>query len=135
MFGVEEVTGAHVSARSLSDGTLRFVALATALLSPTRAELLLIDEVENGLHPSRLRLVVEMPLAAAEAHGQVIVTTHSPAMLAYWPQDRHEDILVVSRDEDDRGTTVVALPEVPGYVQAISTQSLGELQLEGWMAP
>ncbi len=134
MFGIEETNGAHVSARSLSDGTLRFTALATALMAPTRPGLLLVEEIENGLHPSRLRLVVEMLLAAAEERGQIIATTHSPALLAHWPRDRHEDVLVVTRSEQDGGTKVVPLPEMPGYDEGLAHRRLDELQIEGWTA-
>jgi predicted ATPase len=134
MFGIEEVSGAHLSARSLSDGTLRFAALATALFSPTRPEVLLIEEIENGLHPSRLHLMVEMLLAAVAERGQIIATTHSPALLAYWPKDRHDDVLVVTHAEDDGGTRIVPLPQMPGYDQALAGQRLDELQIEGWTA-
>lgn len=134
MFGVEDTTSAHISARSLSDGTLRFVALTTALLAPTRPDLLLIEEIENGLHPARLGLIVEMLLAAAEERGQIIATTHSPAVLAHWPEDRHEDILVVTRADDGRGTEIVSLPDMPGYEEALAHQRLDELHIEGWTA-
>lgn len=134
MFGIEEMNGARVSARSLSDGTLRFVALVSALLSPTRPSLLLIEEIETGLHPSRLRLVVEMLMAAAEERGQIIVTTHSPALLAHWPKERHDDVLVVTRAEEDGSTVVTTLPEMPGYEEALAHQQLDELHIEGWTA-
>lgn len=133
MFGVVEHNGAHISARSLSDGTLRFVALATALFSPTRSGLLLIEEIENGLHPSRLRLVVEMLVAASE-RGQIVVTTHSPAVLAFWPQERHVDVLVATQGEAGAGAVVLPLTKMPGYAEALAERRLDQLQIEGWTA-
>ncbi len=64
----------------LSDGMLRFLCLATALLNPQPLPLVAIDEPELGLHPGLLPIVAEMIKAAAE-HTQVLVTTHSPDLL------------------------------------------------------
>lgn len=66
-------------AAELSDGTLRFLYLAAALLSPRPAPLLALNEPETSLHPNLLpalaRLIVE-----AGRHSQVLVTTHSPQL-------------------------------------------------------
>lgn len=131
MFGMENTAGVHLSARSLSDGTLRFAAIATALLAKDRPGLLLLEEIENGLHPARLRLLIELLLATRE-QGQIIATTHSPALLSLWPRDMHDHILVVTGGED--GTKVVPLPDVPGYERALATETLADLHIEGWTA-
>ena len=68
------------SARDLSDGTLRFLFLLTALASPSAAPLIAIDEPETGLHPSMLPIIAEYAADAAE-RSQVILTTHSPQLL------------------------------------------------------
>ncbi len=64
----------------LSDGMLRFLCLATALLNPVPPPLIAIDEPELGLHPGLLPIVAEMIKSAAE-RAQVLVTTHSPDLL------------------------------------------------------
>ena len=64
----------------LSDGMLRFLCLATALLNPWPRPLVAIDEPELGLHPGLLPIVAEMIKTAAE-RTQVLVTTHSPDLL------------------------------------------------------
>ena len=64
----------------LSDGMVRFLCLAAALLNPLPSLLVAIDEPELGLHPGLLPIVAEMIKLAAE-RTQVLVTTHSPDLL------------------------------------------------------
>ena len=78
----------ELSARSLSDGTLRFLALVTMQLDPTHSTVLCMEEPENGMHPSRvpdmMRLLrdfavdPELPAGDDNPLRQVILNTHSP---------------------------------------------------------
>ena len=79
----------------LSDGTLRFMCLATLLLQPTALQprLIMIDEPELGLHPVALTLLAEMLQSASETR-QVIVSTQSADLVSEF---RPEDIVVVNR--------------------------------------
>ncbi|WP_049556805.1 AAA family ATPase [Nonomuraea sp. SBT364] len=82
----------QVSSALLSDGTLRVLGLLAALHDPVHAGVLLIEEIENGLHPSRLaellrrirRLVTDLndPAALLRPLRQVIITTHSPVVVS-----------------------------------------------------
>jgi predicted ATPase len=84
-------------ARALSDGTLRFLALAVLELDPETRELLCFEEPENGIHPERipamLRLLQDIATDVNEAVGednplrQVIVNTHSPVVVGQVPDD------------------------------------------------
>ncbi len=86
-----EVFGAH----QLSDGTLRFIALATLLLQPQALlpDLIVIDEPELGLHPAGLNLLGGM-LRSVSHHCQVIVATQSANLLDGFAP---EDVIVVDR--------------------------------------
>ncbi|GAA1633915.1 AAA family ATPase [Leucobacter chromiireducens] len=78
----------RVSAAELSDGTLRFLLLATALLSPRPPELLVLNEPEGSLHPSLLPALATL-IADAAQHTQVIVVTHAePLVRALAPEAR-----------------------------------------------
>lgn len=70
----------YFDAYSLSDGTLRFICLATLLLQPSPPELILLDEPELGLHPFAIRILAEM-LEAASQRVQVILATQSVTLL------------------------------------------------------
>ncbi len=71
-----------VDLRGMSDGTLRFLAIVCALLTIEEGSLLVIEEVDNGLHPSRAQVLVDMLRELGrKRHIDVIVTTHNPARL------------------------------------------------------
>ncbi len=76
----ERGNSAHFRAASLSDGTLRFICLATLLLQPFPPPLLLLDEPELGLHPHALVSLVEM-LRSASRKIQIIVATQSVTLV------------------------------------------------------
>lgn len=69
-----------ISAAELSDGTLRFLLLATALLSPRPPELLVLNEPEGSLHPSLLPALAGLILSAAK-RMQVVVVTHAEPLV------------------------------------------------------
>jgi len=84
-------------ARALSDGTLRFLALAVMEVDPEARGLLCLEEPENGIHPERipamLRLLQDIatdthdPVGPDNPLRQVIVNTHSPAVVGQVPDD------------------------------------------------
>lgn len=80
---------------ALSDGTLRFICLATLLLQPTLPSVILIDEPELGLHPFAIHILAGL-LQSASTKTQVIVSTQSvPLINQFEPQD----IIIVDRKE------------------------------------
>ena len=78
----------------LSDGSIRFICLATALLQPFPPSTIIIDEPELGLHPASIVVLAELIQAAAK-RTQVIVATQSPALI---DQFAIEDVVVVNRE-------------------------------------
>lgn len=75
-FGGDDVFGPH----QLSDGTIRFAALATLLLQPSPPRIIVIDEPELGLHPSAISVLGAMVYTASEK-CQIVMTTQSPRLL------------------------------------------------------
>jgi len=74
--------GVEFSAKVISEGTLRVLALM-AILSPTNpATVIGLEEPENGVHPRRLKLIADLLQNAAQ-HRQIIVNTHSPLLPEY----------------------------------------------------
>lgn len=80
----------------LSDGTLRFICLTTALLQPEPPSTLIIDEPELGLHPYAIEILAELIQSTSEK-TQIVVSTQSPALIDYF---KAEDIIVVNRKMD-----------------------------------
>jgi predicted ATPase len=77
---VEEKNGITIPATRLSDGTLRWLSLLTILLHPEPPPLVCIEEPELGLHPDMIRPLAKL-LVSASARMQLIVTTHSDALI------------------------------------------------------
>ncbi len=126
-----------VSARVMSDGMLRFVAFAAALLSaPLTTEeaddeagntMLVIEEVENGLHPSQAARVVELVKAESQRRRvRTLATTHSPAILTALEASDHVGVIVCDRDPKTASSRLRSLVDLPGYPPAMASGSLGE---------
>jgi len=87
-------------AHHLSDGTLRFICLATLLLQPKMPSTILIDEPELGLHPYAINVLASL-MRSASKRSQLIVSTQSVTLVN---QFEAEDLLVV--DRKDHATTI-----------------------------
>ena len=89
--------GTSHPARALSDGTLRFLALAVLVLEPEAQGLLCLEEPENGIHPERIPAILQLlqdiatnvdePIGLHNPLRQVIINTHSPAVVMQVPDD------------------------------------------------
>ena len=91
----ERDSDAYFNAYSLSDGTLRFICLATLLQQPAdlMPSTIVIDEPELGLHPYAISLLASM-LRSAATQTQVVVSTQSvPLVNQFIP----EDLIIVER--------------------------------------
>lgn len=137
-------------AREMSDGLLRFAAVATALQSgaqdldvdteddilavagPQQEQvdgriLMVIEEIENGLHPSQARLVLDMLRRSTEESGlQIALTTHSPAILDVLTGVLNSSIIVCYRG-DDGHSRLSRLTDLEGYAAAMAHGQIGEL--------
>ncbi len=85
---------AYFDAYSLSDGTIRFICLATLLLQPNPPDLILLDEPELGLHPFAIRILAEM-IESASKRVQVILATQSVTLLNNFEP---KDVIVAEND-------------------------------------
>jgi predicted ATPase len=131
----EEPFNTRVAAPSLSDGTLRFAALALATVGAKGRQTLVIEELENGINPARLSLLIKMIEQAAHADGevQVIASTHSPAVLDYANQETINDSIAIGWDHEKMASRPVGVARLPSLEKAMGERTLGELQTEGWL--
>lgn len=94
---LKETSGTELPARALSDGTLRFLALAVLEMNSLSGGLICLEEPENGIHPARIPAMLNLlqdiatdaqePIDSGNPLRQVIVNTHSPAVVSEVPDD------------------------------------------------
>jgi predicted ATPase len=138
-----------IPARQMSDGMLRMLAIATALLSggrglaldkPTSSAdqpplCLVLEELENGLHPSQAARVLELVKSTSrDRHFQVVMTTHSPALLNALSGDDHTGVLVTERAGPSGSSVVHRLDQLPGYLRLMAQSRLGDAVTQGQLA-
>ena len=128
-----EANGRRVSGYAASDGTLRFLAMLAALLGPHRPGLYFFEEIENGIHPSRLHLLIELiEEQTSSGDVQVITTTHSPQLLSMLGDDAFKCASVVCRREDSKDAVVRPIHKLPNAVELRKSQGLDRLHVSGW---
>ena len=115
-------TDAYFDVSSLSDGTLRFIALATLLQQPKelRPSVILLDEPELGLHPYAITMLASM-VKSASVDTQIILATQSPILLDYFEP---EDVLVADRVDGATEFTRLNSGELAVWLE---DYSIGEL--------
>jgi predicted ATPase len=112
----------YFGAFTLSDGSLRFIALATLLLQPDSflPSVILIDEPELGLHPYAIAILASLAKQAS-ARTQVILATQSPVLLDHFEPD---DVVVADLI---KGATQLTRLEASRLASWLEDYSLGQL--------
>lgn len=132
LFAVKE-KGVECPAPILSDGSLRFAAITAAFFQPDPPDILTIEEIENGIHASRVRLLVELLKSRAADRLQVMATTHSPIVLAWLKESDYRTVFLCKRDEVTGAAEIVPLTEVPNFLEIVRKQPIADLFAEGWL--
>ena len=110
----------YFNATSLSDGTLRFICLATLLLQPELPSLVLLDEPELGLHPAAITLLADLLLAASQ-RTQIMVATQSVTLVNRLTP---EHVWTVNREDEQSVFSKLSLTDDSAW---LDDYSLGEL--------
>lgn len=126
--------GKEFPAPVLSDGTLRFAAITAAFFQPDMPGIMTIEEIENGIHAGRVRLLVELLRnRAASGRPQIMATTHSPIVLAWLLEEEYKTTFFCKRDEATGESRICALPQVPHFSEVVKKQPISDLFAEGWL--
>ncbi|MBO4596816.1 MAG: AAA family ATPase [Bacteroidaceae bacterium] len=121
-----------LDARGMSDGTLRFIAIVTALLTLPEKTLLLIEEVDNGLHPSRSKeLIKALEEIGEERNIDVLCTTHNPYLIDSLGTDMIPCITYVKRNEQTGSSELKTLDENENLVNLMASGSIGLSMVNG----
>lgn len=131
---LREEDGREVTAYSASDGTLRFLAVLAALLGPEPAQLYFLEELENGLHPARLYLLIDLiETRVARGDMQIVATTHSPQLLRLLNPTSRANASLIYRLDDQTNAHIQRLGALPDEALGVIEQKdIGGLLASGW---
>ena len=116
----------------LSDGTLRVLAIAAAMLSAPEGSLVVIEEIDNGVHPSLARHLLDSIRSIAERRRlRVLLSTHNPAMLDALPDVAVPDVVFCYRDPASGASKLVRMQEIPDVPELLVQGPLGHLMTSG----
>lgn len=120
-----------VDARGMSDGSLRFLAIVAAMLTSESNRLVVIEEVDNGLHPSRANILINMlKELGKERNIDVLITTHNPALLNAAGTPMIPFITVAHRNRSGQ-SQLTLLEDIEDLPKMISMGNIGELAMNG----
>ena len=128
IFGFQESSGYKVDARVLSDGTLRTLAILTAFETVAEGSRIIIEEFDNGLHPSRVGILCEaISQVANDRRLNVLVTTHNPATMNFLSPEQLAGVVICTWDDDKKSASLVRLDELPRYDEFVERGPFGDL--------
>lgn len=125
-------TSRYCEAALLSDGTLRVLAIAAAMLSATEGSLVVIEEIDNGVHPNRAKhLLASIRDIAEQRKLRVLLSTHNPALMDALPDVALGDVVFCFRNPEEGDSRLVRLGEMYDFPSLISQGPLGQLVTAG----
>ena len=131
---IVERNGRKVSAYSASDGTLRFLGILAALLNEDAGGVYFFEEIDTGIHPNRLWLLLDLiERLTAKGKIQVITTTHNPALLAWMNDETFEHTSVVYRDEYWSDSVIRPIANLYHLRELRKEQGLEWVLTNGWL--
>jgi predicted ATPase len=129
-----ESDGRRTSAYSASDGTLRFLALIAAMLGPDPARFYFFEELDNGIHPTRLYLLLQLiEQSVGPGRIQVVGTTHSPQLLAFLSTTALESAALVYRLSHHPEARIGRILDIPEARRILANRTLARLHESGWL--
>lgn len=126
----ENVNGKTIKLHSdiISDGTLRFIAIIGVLLLQPSGSILAIEEVDNGIAPSKTKLLLDIINDISyEKKIDVILTTHNTALMNYLSRELFDYIFFVYRDEKSGNSQIQRIADIPRIAKLMSFGEIGKL--------
>ena len=148
MITIQEQVGPVVQpipARLMSDGTLRFLAIAAALLDLSQlnggteatnsgGRMLVVEEIESGLHPSQSAVLLSQLKESTKSGVQTVATTHSPAILDALDGSDHSSVVVCNRGASG-WSKATRLTDFPDYFEVVGRSPLGTVAVRDQLRP
>lgn len=129
LFYLEEKQGdkiAKIYANQLSDGTLRSLAIAAAMLGEPEGSVVVIDEVDTGIHPSRAKFLIEwLHKTGVERKIDVLVTTHNVSLLNSLQNETVTGVSVAYRDKNNGESKILSFLDLEDAPFILASGGIG----------
>ena len=124
LYGTNEL----VDARLLSDGTLRALAILTAIETAPPGSRVVIEELDNGIHSSRLGKLMEVIWAGSKNRNlNILASTHNPATLNALTSEQLKSVIVCHYDKKSRASKLTRLTNIAEIESLLERGPLGDL--------
>lgn len=118
---------ANMEAQRLSDGTLRCVALLAAVMSEPKNSVIAIEELDNGIHPSRARKLMDALSQIASQRGiDLIITTHNVTLLNSLSKEDVLGVSVVYRDATSNASRIIPFVDIQNQAAILASGGIGD---------
>lgn len=122
----------RVDSSRLSDGTLRCLAIIAALLNEKEGGMISIEEVDNGIHPGRAKMLIEQISDIASKRGiDVLITTHNAVLLNALSKKDLYGVNVVYRNNTDGSGEIVRFTQIDNIPELLANGKLGDVFTDG----
>lgn len=116
-----------IDATRLSDGTLRCIAALAAIMSEPENSLIAIEEMDNGIHPSRvIKLMYALTEMAQKRHIDLVMTTHNVTVLNGLNKEGVLGVSVVYRDAESQASKIIPFVEVKNQSGILAAGGIGD---------
>lgn len=116
----------------LSDGTLKVLGIAAALLSVPKGSTVAIEEIDNSIHPTRAHQILSLMRQYAEKRNlNLLLSTHNPALMDALPDEALADVVFCYRDPKEGDSKLVRLGDLDDYLGLVAQGTLGDLVTQG----
>lgn len=120
-----------LGARQMSDGTLRALAILTALETVPQGSRLVVEEIDNGIHPARVKTLVDAVWETARRRKlNVLATTHNPATLDQLDAQQIKGVVLCFHDGSQNASRLLPVSELPAAEAMLEQGRLGELMTQ-----
>ena len=120
-------TTESIDATRLSDGTLRCIAVLAAVMSEPEYSLIAIEEMDNGIHPSRvITLMKYLCEIAARRNVDLIMTTHNVTLLNGLDKQGVLGVSVVYRDTESQASKIIPFVDIKNQAILLASGGIGD---------
>ncbi|MFZ2725458.1 MAG: AAA family ATPase, partial [Methylococcaceae bacterium] len=128
LVALKYTNGQVISAKLLSDGTLRALAILTALETVPEGSRIIIEEIDNGIHASRVNVLLNAIWEASNRRNlHTLITTHNPATLDNLSEEQLDGVVVCHYDKQSQSAKLTPFFEIPNVDVLMQKGKLGGL--------